>query len=125
MHFVNLAYTSDPWHPLSAAYNSAAGGAANTAIFAPYTSGQGHYNVVMAMVSFAFLLGSLRTNAPFVILFFTLIVLFGCGAGAEYELGNNPTPEGIEHANRLLKIGGGFGFVTMIMGWYVMFSPLL
>ena len=94
-----------------------AGGAEATAVYAPYTSGQGHYNVVMAMVSFVFLIGSLRTNVPFVLIFFSLIMLFGFGAGAEYELGYNPTPEGIEYAAKLLKIGGGFGFITVVMGW--------
>ena len=119
MHWVNIAYTSDPSHPLAAAYYVAAGGAAESAVFAPYTSGQGHYNVIMAMVSFVFLLGSLRTNVPFVIVFFTLIILFGCIAGAEYELGYNPTAAGAEYAAKLLKVGGGFGFIAMIMGWYV------
>ena len=118
-HWVNIAYTNDPWHPLAAAYTAAAGGAAETAVYKPYTSAQGHYNVVMALVSFIFLLGSLRTNVPFVIVFFTLVFLFGLFAGAQYELGYNPTPEGIAYANRLFQIAGGFGFVTAIMGWYV------
>ena len=117
VHWVQLGYTTDPWHPLAAAYYTAAGGAAETAVYRPYTSAQGHYNVVMAMVSFVFLLGSLRTNVPFVLVFFTLIILFGCIAGAEYELGYNPTPDGINYANYLLKVGGGFGFIAMIMGW--------
>ena len=104
---------------MAAAYYAAAGGAAESALYRPDTSSQGHYNVVMAMVSFIFLLGSLRTNVPFVVVFFTLIILFGCIAGAEYELGYNPTPAGAEYAAKLLKIGGCFGFVAMIMGWYV------
>ena len=118
-HWVNIAYTNDPWHPLSEAYVAAAGGAAETAVYRPYTGAQGHYNVVMTLVSFIFLLGSLRTNVPFVIVFFTLVCLFGLFAGAQYELGYNPTPDGIAYANYLLKIAGGFGFVTLIMGWYV------
>ena len=117
VHWVNIAYTGDPWHPLAAAYYTPAGGAAESAVYAPYTSGQGHYNVVMCLVSFIFLLGSLRTNVPFVIVFFTLVILFGLFAGAQYELGLNPTPAGIEYATYLLKVAGGFGFVTLIMGW--------
>jgi len=77
VHCVNIAYASDHWHPLVAAYG------ADGAVSQAYTSGQGHYNIVMTMISFVFLLGSLRTNLPFVIVFFTLIFLFGFSAGAD------------------------------------------
>lgn len=116
-HWVVIAYTSDPWHPLSNAYNAAAGSAAATATYEPYTSGQGHYNIVMGMVSFIFMLGSLRTNVPFVIIFFCLVILFGCIAGGEFELGYNPTPEGVDYAAKLFKVAGAFGFVVLVMGW--------
>jgi len=115
-HWVNLAYTGDPAHALVAAYNV---DGADGALSKAYNSGQGHYAVVMAMVSFVFLLGSLRTNVPFVLVFFTLVFLFSFIAGANYEVGYNPTPEGLEYAAKLLKIGGGFGFVAAIMGWYL------
>lgn len=112
-HWVNLGYTGDPWHPLSAAYGAGAAGAADKA----YTSGQGNYNVVMALVSFIFLLGSLRTNVPFVIVFFTLVILFAFLAAAQYQIGYDPTPEGLAYAGKLFEVAGGFGFVTLIMGW--------
>jgi len=112
-HWVNTAYVTDPWHPLVAAYGD------DGAVSRAYNSGQGNYCVVMALVSFIFLLGSLRTNVPFVIVFFTLVILFGFLAAANYQVGYNPTPEGLEYAAYLLKIGGGFGFVTLIMGWYL------
>jgi len=113
VHWVNIAYTSDPWHPLVAAYG------ANGAVDKAYTSGQGHYNIVMAMVSFIFLLGSLRTNVPFVIVFFTLIFLFGFFAGGQFQIGYDPTPEGLAYAVKLFKIAGGFGFVTLVVSWYL------
>lgn len=112
-HWVNLGYTGDPAHALVAAYG--VDGATSKA----YNSGQGHYAVVMALVSFIFLLGSLRTNVPFVLVFFTLVFLFAFIAAANYQVGYNPTPEGLSYAAKLLRVGGGFGFVASIMGWYL------
>jgi hypothetical protein len=86
-----------------------------------YNAGQGNYNVVMAIVSFIFLCGSLRINVPFVIVFLGLVFLFSFAAAADYQLGFNATAEGLEHAVHYIKIAGGFGFVSMIMGWYVLF----
>ncbi|KAJ9660516.1 hypothetical protein H2198_002452 [Neophaeococcomyces mojaviensis] len=113
VHWVGAAYTTDPWHPLTAAYG-AEGGAMTV-----YTSGQGLYNVTMLLVSFIFTIGSLRTNVPFVITFVALDFLFAFFAAAEFAIGHNPTPEGLEHAAYLFKIAGGFGFVAVVMGWYL------
>jgi hypothetical protein len=88
-----------------------------------YNAGQGNYNVVMAIVSFIFLCGSLRINVPFVIVFLGLVFLFSFIAAADYQLGYNATAAGAAHAVYYVKIAGGFGFVTMIMGWYY-FHPL-
>ena len=110
-HWVNTAYSNDPSHALVSAYG--ADGATSKA----WNSGQANYNVVMALVSFIFMLGSFRTNVPFVIVFFTLVFLFGFLAAANYQVGYNPTPEGAAYATKLLQIGGGFGFVTLVMGW--------
>jgi len=112
-HWVNQAYTGDPSHALVSAYG------AEGALSKPWNSAQGHYCVVMTLVTFIFFLGSLRTNIPFVIVFFTLLFLFGFFAAANYQVGYNPTPEGLAYAAKLLKIAGGFGLVTSIMGWYL------
>jgi succinate-acetate transporter protein len=82
-----------------------------------WNAGQANFSLVMAMVSFVFLLGALRTNIPNVILFFTLIILFGFLAAADYQIGADPSPDGLNLAAGLMKIGGGFGFVTAIMMW--------
>lgn len=84
-----------------------------------YNSGMGLYYVVMTMVSFIFLLGSLRTNVPFVIVFVTLVILFGLFAAGQFELGYNPTAQGVAYATYLFKVAGGFGIVTALMGWYL------
>lgn len=70
----------------------------------------------MLLVSVIFTIGSLRTNLPFVIIFVTLDFLFGFFAAAYFEIGHRGA-EGLEHAVTLFKIAGGFGFVTLVMGW--------
>lgn len=114
-HWVNLAYTMDPSQGIVASYGADGAGALNQA----YNAGQGNYNFVMAIVSFLFLCGSIRTNVPFVVLFLGLVFLFSFITAADYQLGYNPTPEGLEHAVHYFRIAGGFGFVSMVLGWYV------
>jgi hypothetical protein len=110
-YFVSLGYTGDPSHMLLKAYGN------DGAVSKSWNAGQANFSLVMAMVSFVFLLGALRTNIPNVILFFTLIILFGFLAAADYQIGADPSPDGLNLAAGLMKIGGGFGFVTAIMMW--------
>ena len=84
-----------------------------------YNSGQGLYFVTMTLVCFVLFLGSLRTNVPFVLIFFALIFLFGFFAAGQFQVGYDPTPEGLAHAAYLFKIAGGFGLAVLILGWYL------
>ncbi|KAE9363559.1 GPR1/FUN34/YaaH-class plasma membrane protein-like protein [Stipitochalara longipes BDJ] len=115
-HWVNIGYLNDPVHGIVSSY--AAGGEPG-ALAQLYNAGQGNYNVVMTLVTFIFLLGSLRINIPFVIVFFTLIFVFSFFAAGFYQLRYDPSAAGLAHAVYYFKIAGGFGFVTMIMGWYL------
>lgn len=114
-HWVYLGYINDPTHGIVASYASAAG--LPGALSQEFNAGQGNYNVVLALTTFIFLCGSLRTNIPFVIVFFCLVFLYSFFAAGYYQLGFNPTAAGTAHAFYYFKIAGGFGFVTMIMGW--------
>jgi succinate-acetate transporter protein len=111
-HWVVLAYLSNTSNGILAGYTD---GLLNP----EYNAGQGNYNLVMAIVSFVFLLGSIRTNVPFVILFIGLVLLFSFVSAASYQLGYNPTPAGLAHAIHYYRIAGGFGFVAMTSGWYL------
>ncbi|TVY80807.1 Protein alcS [Lachnellula suecica] len=115
-HWINLGYIADPLHGIVASYTA---DGVPGALSQGHNAGQGNYNVVMAIVCFIFTIGSLRTNVPLVVLFFTLIFLFSFVAAADYQLGFNPSAAGVEHATYYFKIAGGFGFVTMLMGWYL------
>ena len=111
-HWCNVAFTSDPAHNLLAAYGPNGTGAVTTA----YNSGQASYNIVLAMVSFIFFLGSLRTNLPFVLIFFCLVFLFSFLAAADYTIGYSAGAE-LAYATKLIKVGAGFGFVAVVLGW--------
>jgi len=112
-HWVYLGYIADPLHGIEASYTA---GALPGSLAQGFNAGQGNYNVVMALVTFIFLCGSLRTNVPFVLVFFCLVFLFSFIAAGYYHLGHNGAA-GLEHAFYYFKIAGGFGFITMVMGW--------
>lgn len=109
VHWCQSAYTTDPAHPLYAAYGGADVGANAPA----YLAAQGIYSIVMLLVTFIFLLGSVRTNAPFVVVFVSLVFLFGFFAAGYFKLAAGAVTTGVYY----FKIAGGFGFVTLVMGW--------
>ncbi|KAI9658887.1 MAG: hypothetical protein M1821_001847 [Bathelium mastoideum] len=111
-HWCNLGYLADPAHNIVGSFK---GGATDQA----YASSQGVYNVVMTLISFVLFLGSMRTNAPFCLALLCLIFVFSFLAAAEFAIGYATTPEALDHATYLIKIGGGFGFVTALAGWYL------
>ena len=71
------------------------------------------------MTSLVLLIASLRTNIPFVLLFFGLVMLFAFIAAADFLIPSAATLADQEYILKLLKIGGGFGFIGLVCGWYV------
>ncbi|GAB7365809.1 hypothetical protein MBLNU230_g7142t1 [Neophaeotheca triangularis] len=109
-HWGALAYQQDPIHQTTAAFEGEGG-----AEGAPYNSSQAFHNVTMCMVSFFLMIGQLRVNVPLVLLFLGLTFLFAFIAAADFKI-----PSGdLEGALYLLKIAGGFGFVGLVSGWYL------
>ena len=106
----------DPSHNLLAGFAESGG-----TLGAEWNSSQGFHNVTMALVSFALLLGSLRTNVLFVLVFFGLVMLFAFIAAADFRVATAKTVEDQEFILKLLKIGGGFGFIGLVCGWYLTF----
>jgi uncharacterized protein len=106
-HWVNAGFTADAAHRIVASYASAQG--LPGVLSQEYNAGQGNYNVVMALISFIFLCGSLRINVPFVITFFCLVFVISFVAAGSYQLGYDPTAAGLEHAVYYFKIAGGLG----------------
>jgi len=71
------------------------------------------------MVSFVILIGTLRVNLLFVLLFFGLVMLFSFIAAADAAIPSAATEADLAHILKLLQIGGGFGFIGLVCGWYV------
>lgn len=69
------------------------------------------------MVSFVIMIGTLRTNALFVALFFGLVMLFAFIAAADASIPTATTAADEAHILQLLRVAGGFGFVGLVAGW--------
>ncbi|KAI9727462.1 MAG: hypothetical protein M1828_006404 [Chrysothrix sp. TS-e1954] len=113
-HWGSLAYAQDPGHNLLAGFASEGG-----ATGAAWNSSQGFHNVTMTLVSFAFLIGSLRINVLFVLVFFGLVMLFSFIAAADFAASTATTPADAAHISKLLTIAGGFGMIGTVCGWYL------
>lgn len=111
-HWIQVGYANDPLMGIAASYG--AEGALNIG----YNSGGASYNIVLMLICFVFLIGSIRINVPFVIVFSTLVFVFAFFAAGNYYIGYHGAA-GLEHAVYLFKIAGGFGFVACLMGWYL------
>lgn len=112
-HWGSLAYTQDPIHNQLSAFGT------NGALGAEWNSSQGFHNVTMVLVSFVFLVATFRVNAFFVATFFGLVMMFSFIAAADFAVPHIKTAADLEHVSTLLKIGGGFGWLGLISGWYL------
>lgn len=72
------------------------------------------------IVSAIFVIGSIRTNIPFVCAFIGLVFFFGFIAAANFQLGYSTTLTEAEYSLTLLKVAGGFGLFTASAGWLVL-----
>ena len=104
--YVAFGYILDPSKGLAASFATgdyAANGAANPL----YNSGLGLYLVSWAVVTFCYLLASLRTNVVFVILFLTLDIGFVTLSTAYFKLSQGD----VEFALTLITTSGALFFV--------------
>ncbi|KAH0336386.1 hypothetical protein KCU81_g8611, partial [Aureobasidium melanogenum] len=120
-HWGSLAYAQDPYYNQVSAFAKVGSSAG-----AEWNSSQGFHNVVMVLVSFTFLIGTIRVNAFFTATFFGLTMLFSFIAAADFYVPNvehaTSAAEAaavLNHVSTLLKIGGGFGWLGLISGWYL------
>lgn len=75
----------------------------------------------MTMLSFIFLICSLRTNVAFVLVFTGATMGFGFAAGAFWNLAmGNATLGGL-----CLKAAGGSFFACVMFGWYLLFAIMM
>lgn len=114
-HFFAHGYILAPSNLVVSFYDVPDGTAG--AMSSDLNAGQGNYFLVMAVTSFLFLLGGMRTNGPFVVVFFGLGMVFSLVAAGSYQLARNPTDAGLALTAYYYKIAGGFGVVILAAGW--------
>jgi succinate-acetate transporter protein len=113
-HWGSLAYTQDPLHNQLSAFAKVGSSAG-----VEWNASQGFHNIAMVLTSFVFLVATFRVNAFFVATFFGLVMMFSFIAAADFSVPQAKTEADLEHILMLLKIGGGFGFLGLISGWYL------
>lgn len=74
--------------------------------------------MVMCILSFIFLIGSLRTNLVFVLIFIFATIGFGLGAGAFLHIAHGNIATG----TRLLTGLGACFFATGVLGFYFLLA---
>lgn len=91
----------------------------------------------MGVLCLVYLILALRTNVVFVLIFFLLIIAFGCLTGAFWHLGNayadprsaaDPTfaiASELAIAGRCLVAGGAFAFLVCLCGWWIFVAIML
>jgi succinate-acetate transporter protein len=102
-------YSSDPSNP--------ALGLSNPDFYASFA----FFFLSMGIMCFVYLICSIRTNIAFVIIFFTLVVAFGCLAGTYWQVANGNAML----AGKLQIAAGAFLFVTCASGWWIFFAIML
>lgn len=75
----------------------------------------------MSLLSFIFLLCSLRTNLCFFLIFLCLSIGFGLLTGTYFQLNNG----NVELAGRLQQGAGGAFFAACVFGWWIFVAIML
>ncbi|KAK2626357.1 hypothetical protein QTJ16_004619 [Diplocarpon rosae] len=127
--WLSFAATLQPFYAASASYapnpaTSPAEGLATVGFNASF----GFFLVFMAVLCVIYLVCSLRTNAVFVVIFFTLVLGFGLLAGAYWQAANgiaNMDAAKARLAHRLTVAAGACTFVTSMAGWWIFFAIML
>ncbi|KKA30008.1 hypothetical protein TD95_004393 [Thielaviopsis punctulata] len=100
------SYATDPSDPAS--------GLANPMFFSTF----GFFLVVMCMLSFVFMIASMRVNVAFVGVFVTLVFTFACLSASFFKVGQGDAALSL----KLQHVGAGFLFATSLFGWWIFFG---
>ncbi|KAI1322439.1 GPR1/FUN34/YaaH-class plasma membrane protein [Xylariaceae sp. FL0255] len=84
----------------------------------------GFVTLSMGLLCIVFLVCSIRTNLAFVLVFFSLVLVFSLITGAYFALAENYVANAA-FAGRLLVASGAFSFVATAAGWWILLSLML
>ncbi|KAF2024492.1 GPR1/FUN34/YaaH-class plasma membrane protein [Setomelanomma holmii] len=123
-HLMTFATTFIPWFNAIGFFNpngsgiGSPGTANQTSVF---LSSFAFYLIAMGILSFLFLLGSLRVNGVFVLIFLVVTIGFGLGAGAFFHLGKGNVALG----NKLATGTGACFFAASVLGFYFLLALII
>ena len=130
--WLSYAATLQPFYSTYASYAPAGEPGAAGLETVGFNASFAFFLVFMGLLCVIYLICSLRTNVVFVIIFLTLIIAFGCLAGAFWHNANafgdtNPTSAAASAAlaHRLQVAGGAVAFVTSLAGWWIFAAIML
>jgi len=103
------AYATDPSNPATGAETPA------------FHSSFAFILLAMGLLSFVYLILSLRTNIVYFMIFLTLLLTFCCLAGGDWQLANGNK----DLAGGLQMAGGVFGLISCACGWWIFFAIML
>ncbi|KAI0011439.1 hypothetical protein F4779DRAFT_615680 [Xylariaceae sp. FL0662B] len=84
----------------------------------------GFFTLSMMILCLVFLVGSVRTNVSFFIVFLSLVLTFALITGAYWALASDYTGNAAS-ANRLLVGAGACAFIATAVGWWIFLALLL
>jgi succinate-acetate transporter protein len=98
-----------------------------------FTASFAFFLLFMSVLCFIYLICSLRTNVAFVVIFFTLVLVFSLLAAAYWTNAQaiGATSDAayaaskVALAGRLQKAAGACAFVTILAGWWIFFAIML
>lgn len=125
--------TLQPIYNTYGAYAPAGGSPAEGLATEGFNASFSFFLVFMGVLCFVYLICSLRTNIVFVVIFFTLVLGFGCLSGTFFYLAEGynlgaTTAAGaakLALAGKLEIAGGACLFVTCMAGWWLFFAIML
>jgi len=109
-----FAFLNQPLQAVAAAFPQ---GAATP----QYNGAVAVFLISWGFLTFIYMIGSLRTNIAFVIVFLTITLAFFLLGAGYYAVGDAD----VGRATRLFKAGGALAFVCAISGWYITLSLIL
>lgn len=138
-HFLTFSATFIPWFAAVSSFNTTGATAGTQTLtpgflagfgtllcpsnvdFAPPNDITGFYTLSMTLLSFIFLICSLRTNIAFVLVFIGATLGFGLATGTFWQLAAGNASLGA----LLLKATGGAFFACVMFGWYLLFAIMM
>lgn len=120
-YWLGFAATLQPFYNAYGAYATDPANLATGASSRAFLNSYAYFFLAMGFMCFLYMILSLRTNVTFFVIFLSLVLAFGCLAGAYMQAANGNAAM----AGKLQVAGGACAFVTIAAGWWIFFAIML